>query len=148
VEFSVLVHQLHFARKLGGWAERSNWLYPGLLQVNLADRSSGLLPQDVRNCTKCHADAGGTCNAATTCAIGQSCQAGTCVNTGYTAPSGRVCLSCHDTGAAWAHVQLETYQDASGPIEACDVCHGPGATAAVTAVHSLSNPYVPPYTRP
>jgi hypothetical protein len=106
-----------------------------------------LFPQDVRNCGQCHADAGGICNANKPCGLGQACSGGTCVNRAWTVPSSRICLSCHDTADAFGHAQLNTWQDVSGPIETCDVCHGETADFAVEKVHNISSPYVPPYPR-
>jgi nitrate/TMAO reductase-like tetraheme cytochrome c subunit len=105
--------------------------------VDRTDLSADLLTQDPRNCTRCHGDAGGTCTALQPCGIGQACQGGTCVNVSYTSPSARTCLSCHDSASAFAHAQLNTYADPSGPIESCPTCHGPDAAFAVKAVHAL-----------
>lgn len=44
-----------------------------------------------------------------------------------------VCLSCHDSPAAHAHVELQTTMAGA---EACAVCHGEGRDQAVTRVHA------------
>jgi OmcA/MtrC family decaheme c-type cytochrome len=151
IDFSILIHDIHFARLRDGYAERNNLIHPGQLTVvgyqNSANLFGDLLPQDVRNCTKCHADAGGKCSSSAPCGVGQSCQGGTCVNSAWLAPSGRVCLSCHDADDSAAHVALQTWSSPDGPIESCTVCHGDGADFAVAKVHNIAAPYVPPYSR-
>lgn len=153
VDFATLAHRLHFARLLGGWAERGNVVAPGRLEYLgygnvLTDASHGLLPQDVRNCGACHADAGNACASSAQCGYGQACEANACVNAAWRGSSSRACLSCHDTQADAAHAALETWTDpSSGPVEACDVCHGPGAAFSVGGAHQIADPYVPPYPR-
>ncbi len=163
VDFRVLIHDIHFARLRAGFAEENNLVEPGKLTVlggtdnHLFDFSKGLFPQDIRNCTKCHADSGAACSASAPCGIGQSCQAGACVNTSWQNPSAVVCTSCHDSAAAFAHAAENTWTDPSTglPVEACTVCHGPNPDVTVPsypdvtvpAVHQIANPYVPPYPR-
>jgi hypothetical protein len=63
------------------------------------------------------------------------------------------CLACHDSDSAKAHGMLMTYMpdpnDPYGPSaqESCEVCHGDGAAYSPDKVHSIANPYVPPYPR-
>jgi hypothetical protein len=153
IDFSILIHDIHYARVRDGYAERNNLVNPGALSVlgfsnTLNDFSDVLFPQDIRNCTACHADAGGVCSAAAPCGVGQTCQGGTCVNTAWLSPSKRVCTSCHDEDAVFGHAALQTWLDPSGnPVETCDTCHGPDAAFAVDKVHAISDPYVPPYPR-
>ena len=152
IYFPVLIHDIHYARKRGGYAERNN-LVPGTLNVigfnnGANDFSEVLLPQDVRNCTKCHSDAGGTCSASAPCGVGQACVGGTCQNQSWIEPSSVVCLSCHDDAAATGHAALMTWTDASGNlVETCTVCHGQNDQFSVAKVHQLADPYVPPYSR-
>jgi hypothetical protein len=151
IDFSVMVHNLHFARLREGYAERNN-VNAGKLQYvgfnnGLNDFSDGLLPQDVRNCTKCHADTGAVCSASAPCGIGQECRSGKCVNRAWVQPSARVCLSCHDTADANGHAALNTWQSSSGPVETCGVCHGESGEFAVEKVHDVWSPFVPPYAR-
>ena len=138
IDFSQMIHDIHFAR-----------LRTTPYTITTNNFSEILFPQDIRNCTKCHADAGGTCNASTPCGIGQACVRGSCRNVAWTTPTRRVCLSCHDSQDAYAHGQLQTYTDPStgAQIESCNVCHGPEDEFAVEKVHNISNPYVPPYPR-
>jgi OmcA/MtrC family decaheme c-type cytochrome len=153
IDFSILIHDIHYARLRGGYAERNNNPNPGDLSLlgylnTLDDMSDALFPQDIRNCTKCHADAGGSCSSSSPCGVGQSCVGGTCVNRAWLAPSARVCTSCHDDASTFGHAALMTWTDASGnQVETCETCHGDGAAFAVDAVHQIKNPYVPPYAR-
>jgi hypothetical protein len=152
IDFSILVHDIHYARLRGGYAERNNF-NAGKLQVvgfnnGLNDFTDVLLPVDVRNCATCHADAGGSCSASAPCGVGQRCSGGTCVNDAWLHPSKRVCTSCHDEDATFGHAAIMTWTDPSGAaVETCEVCHGEGAAYAVDHVHALTNPWVPPYSR-
>src|SRR5262249_16234468 len=145
-----------------GYAERNNLpahdatgtlVSPGMLayvgfQDTFINFSEVLLPQDIRNCTKCHADSGAACSSTQPCAIGQQCISGKCVNRGWIKPSGQVCTTCHhDAPDAFAHVMINTYQSSDGPMESCEVCHGEHSDFAVEKVHNIWNPYVPPYPR-
>jgi decaheme cytochrome c component MtrC/MtrF-like protein len=154
VDFSQMIHDIHYARVRDGFSERNNLVNAGKLSIvgfqnSLLDFSEILLPQDIRNCTKCHADAAGTCNSSTPCGVGQACMGGTCRNVAWQEPSRRVCLSCHDSSAAYGHAQIMTYTDpaTNEQIETCQVCHGAEADFAIEKVHNISNPYVPPYPR-
>ncbi|MHB8521466.1 MAG: multiheme c-type cytochrome [Limisphaerales bacterium] len=90
-----------------------------------------IFPQDIRNCTKCHAES----------------------DTWKQKPSRMACLACHDSDAAKTHGKLMTWipdpNDPYGPtaIETCEVCHDADAEFSPDKVHSISNPYVPPYPR-
>ena len=153
IDFPILIHDIHYARVRGGYAERNNLVAPGELSVvgfnnGLTNLNGGLFPQDIRNCNKCHEDAGGKCSATAPCGIGQTCTGGTCVNTSWQTPSARVCTSCHDEEAVFGHAALQTWTDPSGnAVETCSTCHGPGAAFSVESVHQIRSPYVPPYQR-
>ncbi len=152
IDFRVLIHKIHFARKLGGYAERDNLVGTGKHTIlgrnnSIYDLSESLLPQDVRSCKTCHGDSGAACSASAPCAYGQTCVNKACVNTAWLAPSTAVCLACHDTEDAHGHAQLNTWMSPSGPVETCDVCHGTGSQFAVDKVHNITTPYVPPYSR-
>jgi hypothetical protein len=151
IDFPVLIHGIHFARKLEGYNERNN-LPPGVFEIvgfnnSLNDFSDILFPQDVRSCKTCHTDSGAACSSSKPCGYGQTCVAQKCVNTAWQAPSAHVCLSCHDADDAAGHAALNTWNGPDGPVETCEVCHGQGAQFAVDAVHQIANPYVPPYSR-
>lgn len=155
VYLPALIHSIHFARLRSGYGERDNLVLPGKLALvgfnnSVSDLSDGLLPVDIRNCTRCHADSGATCDPQTPCGVGQRCENGTCVNGAWTGfPSGAVCLACHDSGAARAHAALQTWTDpqTGAAVESCDVCHGPGSQSSVSRVHEIVSPYAPPYDR-
>jgi OmcA/MtrC family decaheme c-type cytochrome len=118
------VHGLHYAHYL----EHSEEIYANATK----DTFGGIIfPQDVRNCTICHAES----------------------DTWKQKPSRMACLACHDSDAAKAHGKLMTWMpdpnDPYGPasVESCEVCHGAGTEWSPDKVHSISNPYVPPYPR-
>ncbi|MDB4969784.1 MAG: decaheme cytochrome c [Myxococcales bacterium] len=153
IDFAVLVHDIHFARLRGGYAERNNLVSPGSLVVVGFQNSvnafeTELFPQDIRNCKSCHADAGGVCSTTKPCGIGQACIGATCVNQAWLTPSTRVCTSCHDEATVFGHAALNTWTDPSGAVvETCETCHGIGADFAVATVHQIAAPYVPPNLR-
>ncbi len=182
VDFRVFIHEIHFARLRDGYAESNNLIVspfvatdnlvpPGLMEIgtsanNPDNYSEILFPQDIRNCTMCHASTNDKCSASAPCGVGQTCyspgtigvaSSGTCVNTAWQVPSAMVCTSCHDSQAAFAHVAAMTTPNPAGgpPLEACATCHGPnpdgtvGTTPdfSVAAVHNITTPYVPPYNR-
>jgi hypothetical protein len=152
IDFAPMVHEIHFGRLLEGYAQRNNLVAPSKLSIvgfsnSVNDFSDYLLPQDVRNCTTCHRDAGGTCSSTKPCGIGQSCQGGTCVNVAWLNPSARACISCHDADDATAHAAINTWQSPDGPVESCTVCHGDGAEFSVDKVHNVWMPFVSPYAR-
>lgn len=153
IDFAVLAHDIHYARLRDGYAERNNLVAPGTLTVlgyqnGLSSFADDLLPQDVRNCKTCHADAAGSCSATQPCGIGQSCVNASCVNVAWLTPSTRVCTSCHDDASTAGHAAINTWTDGSGNVvETCATCHGSGAQFAVDVVHQIASPYVPPYAR-
>jgi OmcA/MtrC family decaheme c-type cytochrome len=51
--------------------------------------------------------------------------------TGSILPITDACLTCHDSPVAATHAQINTL----GVVETCEVCHGEGSIAAVSAVH-------------
>jgi hypothetical protein len=107
--------------------------YPEEIYANATRDTFGniIFSQDVRNCTKCHAES----------------------DTWKQKPSRLACLACHDSDAAKAHGNLMTYipdrSDPYGPLsqESCEVCHGAGTEFSPDKVHRITNPYVPPYPR-
>ncbi|MBL9139928.1 MAG: hypothetical protein JNK85_28915 [Verrucomicrobiales bacterium] len=92
-----------------------------------------IFPQDVRNCTKCHSDTKSV--------------------TWNTNPSRLACLACHDSTTSTTHASLMTWDPtvadpwSGDEIETCDVCHGADSDMSAARVHSIANPYVPPYPR-
>jgi hypothetical protein len=115
-------------------AHRGNYLeHPEQIYANATVDTFGhiIFPQDIRNCTKCHAE----------------------TDTWKQRPSRVACLACHDTDQAKTHGLLMTYipdpSDPYGPKaqESCEVCHGSERAYSPDKVHAISKPYVPPYPR-
>jgi OmcA/MtrC family decaheme c-type cytochrome len=118
------VHGVHF----GHYLEHSEEIYANATKATFGEI---IFPQDVRNCTKCHAE----------------------TDTWKQKPARMACLACHDSDAAKAHGKLMTYMpdptDPYGPLaqESCIICHGENAEFSADKVHDISSPYVPPYPR-
>ena len=113
------VHGVHY----GNYTSKPNELNGGAF-------AEVIFPQDVRNCTSCH------------------------VTTSWIEKPARLaCMACHDTDAALMHGNLMTFDPTpSDPwsgdeVETCEICHGKDAEFNAKAVHSIGNPYVPPYPR-
>jgi hypothetical protein len=148
IEFPIMIHQIHFARKLAGYSTQSYPIDPGTLQYvgfsnTRTEFAETLLPIDVRNCRKCHVDSGASCSSTKPCGVGQECVGGACVNNAWKQPKARICLSCHDSEAAYGHAALNTYNGS----ETCVVCHDTDAAFNVEHVHNVVDPYSPPYSR-
>jgi hypothetical protein len=145
VYFPAHIHNIHSARLRAGGQEAKNFLTPGTLNVSGTTFVDQLLPMDLRNCTKCHADTATTCAVDTDCGIGQSCVSLKCANTAWKNPDFIACVTCHDTTAAYAHGQLNTWTAPDGSkVEACGTCHGPGKDYASEKVHDPSGFNAPP----
>ena len=119
------------SRKVHG-VHRGNYLeHPEQVYANATVDTFGhiIFPKDIRNCTKCDAE----------------------TDTWKQKPARIVCLACHDSDAAKVHGLLMTYiPDPNDPYgsraqESCEVCHGEDAAFSPDKVHSIANPYVPPY---
>lgn len=87
-----------------------------------AEHFAGIVfPQDVRNCTTCHAES----------------------DAWKEKPQRLACLACHDTDPAIAHGNLMTDDPtpddpwSGDEQESCAVCHGDGKDFAVEEVHAL-----------
>jgi hypothetical protein len=149
IDFGPMIHSIHFARLREGWFERNNAApFAGKFVVDaynnsIADLSDILLPLDVRNCTKCHADQGTSCSTDDQCGAGQGCVNKQCVNQAWLNPSTRICTSCHDSDYAYGHTQINTWNG----IETCQTCHATDSEFSVDKVHSIRNPYQPTYQR-
>jgi len=121
------------SRRVHG-VHRGNYLeHPEEVYANATVDTFGhiIMPQDIRNCTKCHAE----------------------TDSWKQKPSRMACLACHDSDEAKVHGLLMTYipdqDDPYGPKaqESCVVCHGKDTAYSPDKVHSIANPYVPPYPR-
>lgn len=113
---------------------RGNYLdHPEEIYANATVDTFGhiIFPQDIRNCTKCHAES----------------------DSWKQKPSRMACLACHDSDPAKAHGALMTFMpnpgDPYGPssVEMCGICHGADSAFSADKVHSIANPYIPPYPR-
>ena len=118
------VHGVHFAH----YIEHSEEIYANATKSTFGEI---IFPQDVRNCTKCHAQS----------------------DSWKQKPSRLACLACHDSDADKAHGQLMTWMpdpgDPYGPksVETCVICHGQDSEFSADKVHDISSPYAPPYPR-
>ncbi len=147
IDFQKMIHNIHYARLRGGYAEANftavlggGYSYGLVGYMNTYnDFTEVLLPLDARNCQKCHADTGAACSAMSPCGYGQSCVAGACQNVAWQSPSARACLTCHDTADAFGHAALNTWNG----TETCHVCHGPTGDFAVAKVHAVNPPVIP-----
>jgi OmcA/MtrC family decaheme c-type cytochrome len=107
--------------------------HPEEIYANATQDTFGhiIFPQDIRNCTKCHAES----------------------DSWKQNPSRMACLACHDSDEAKAHATIQTWipdpSDPYGPKaqETCEVCHGATSEFSADKVHRIANPYVPPYPR-
>ena len=111
IDFGVMVHRIHMGERLPSVQAGTPYVVYGF--GNTAhDYSEVRYPRTPADCASCHAP-----------------------NT-ETAPSTRICTSCHDSPSAVAHAQLNT---TTGGVESCATCHGPGRAAAVSASHPPVN---------
>jgi OmcA/MtrC family decaheme c-type cytochrome len=141
IRFPVMIHDIHSAKLRGNYLEQTNVIPAQRAGFSFGPNtwSDSLLPQDLRNCTACHGDTGTTCANDAACGYGQSCQSGKCANTSWLNPSKEVCLTCHDSDAAYAHVNLNVYNDpVRGTVEACETCHGTDSQFSVDKMHDPS----------
>ncbi len=117
------VHGVHF----GAYLDKPKEVHATV------DYSEVILPQDVRNCSKCH-DPKESANW-------------------KEAPSRVACLACHDKDSAITHASLNTIDPTAAEpysgdeVETCAVCHGKGREFSPDKVHNISSPYKPPYPR-
>ena len=122
-----IVRRVHGVHR-GHYLEHPEEIYANATQETFGEI---IFPQDIRNCTKCHAE----------------------TNTWTEKPSRVACLACHDTDAAKAHGKIMTYdptpEDPYGgdEWESCTVCHGEDADLAPSVAHNIWDPYVWPYPR-
>lgn len=118
------VHGVHRAHYL----EHSEEIYANATKETFGEI---IFPQDIRNCTVCHAES----------------------DTWKQKPARMVCGACHDSDQAKVHLRINTLmadpEDPFGPgsIETCVICHGEGSEFSADKVHRITNPYEPPYRR-
>ncbi|TDJ67940.1 MAG: hypothetical protein E2O39_13925, partial [Planctomycetota bacterium] len=130
IDFREMLHRIHMGEEL---TNASSYVVVGFglgYPNNFSEHTYGevvfpAMPSGTQACTTCHG----------------------ANNTAWLAPGDRdhpteqgqpvhawriVCGACHDSAAANAHYDIQT--TASG-VEACSVCHGPGAEFSVEAEH-------------
>ena len=122
------------SRRVHGVHKGAYLEHPEEIYANATKDTFGhiIFPQDLRNCTKCHNDG----------------------NTTWKENASRItCLACHDSDEAKAHGKIMTFMgdpaDPYGPFsyETCVVCHGKDRDFSPDKLHSIKDPYVPPYPR-
>ncbi|MFO0974138.1 MAG: OmcA/MtrC family decaheme c-type cytochrome [Phycisphaerae bacterium] len=127
IDFKVMIHKIHAARGLSVVLNGGKYDLVGFGN-NVIDFSTAelpALPYGPSQCTACHE------------------------GTSYAEPPESVdvriwktvCLSCHDSSAAIAHVEVNTYK-AETPgewVETCATCHGSGAEFAIDKVHLMAH---------
>ena len=132
IDLKHMLHKVHTGESL----EHKPYIIYGF-GGSANDFSEVLYPGDRRDCAKCHdpntyllplaAGVHGTLLTQVSGAPAVETVAGS------VPPTQDACLTCHDSDAAKAHAETNT--TAAG-AEACAVCHGEGAVAAVSAVHA------------
>ncbi len=135
VNFRTLIHQIHRGRELSAPSftvvGAGSASYPDNFSLNsYGDFLFPAQPGASTQCRKCHGE----------------------TNDAWIVPAGRdhpssqlipvltwrgVCLACHDSNAAAAHVEVETSPTGN---ESCAVCHGPGDDLSVETVHKPRQP--------
>jgi len=139
LQFKVMIHRLHTGRRKG----------PSSLEgiqpfVQGSSFREGLFPNDLANCTLCHAGkcylvenvpAGAAPNIANETASVQHAKSTTAHSPGepHTPPIQAACLSCHASGPSFAHVAAYT----SAGVETCGPCHVKGPLSTEVA-HGLA----------
>ena len=116
--------------------------------THVFDEDRVQFPGKLNNCTTCHGDSGFELPLAASVR-------GTSIDTGddredpaddiLISPTASACSSCHDSSVAAAHMEqnggsFSTTQaalDGGEVIEQCELCHGPGRSVGVRAVHGL-----------
>jgi OmcA/MtrC family decaheme c-type cytochrome len=135
IAFKHLIHKLH----RGDALEQQPYIVYGFgsSPKNYTANDFGDLrfPGDLRNCATCHDEdtfllplSSGVLPTVESMVSG-----GVETVVGHVPPTQDACLACHDSVGAAAHAETNT--SGSG-AEACPVCHGEGATEAVSVVHA------------
>jgi OmcA/MtrC family decaheme c-type cytochrome len=122
-DFKVLVHRIHYARELDSVQNGTPYKIWGFRNGE-HDYSNVSYPQDVRNCTRCHA---GEEDAEYALQEGLPPPEAELTPDGFnwaSKSSPDACLSCHES--ATGHVEGR---------DSCAGCHGPGAFASVQSSH-------------
>jgi OmcA/MtrC family decaheme c-type cytochrome len=123
VDFKVLVHRIHYARNLDSVVGGTPYKIWGFRNGE-HNYSHVSYPQNVRNCTRCHA---GEEDVAFALEEGLPPPEATITADGFnwaSKPNPETCLSCHES--AVGHI---------GERTSCVQCHGPGEFASVQEKH-------------
>ncbi len=102
LQLQAMVHRIHMGAQL------PSVVGGGTYAIGNANFNRVRFPQPITNCESCHAP-----------------------NT-YAVSSTRVCTSCHDAPASFAHAQINTTTNGA---EACEACHGANRTFSVAVSH-------------
>ncbi|MBI3183068.1 MAG: hypothetical protein HYZ28_13100 [Myxococcales bacterium] len=125
MEFRSLLHKVHMG-KLASKATKFtvNGVFLGVpYPVNFSSINGEMAR--AKDCTGCH--------GATNTAWQQPAARKHPANPTPTRAWRSACGSCHDSDAAGAHVDLNTFQG----VEACPVCHAPGKESSVATAHII-----------
>jgi len=131
IDFKHMIHKIHTGENL----EHKPYVIYGF-GGSANDFSEVLFPGDRRDCVACHK--AGTFLLPLPSGVHPTLM--TQVNAGNETVSAHTpaiqdaCLACHDSDAAAAHAETNTTGTGA---EACEVCHGEGAIAAVSEVHAI-----------
>jgi len=131
IAFKTLIHKIHTGENL----EHAPYIVYGF-GGSANDFSDVRFPGDRRDCVKCHKSGTNLLplpSGLHPTLVTQVNGANQTV-TAHTPPIQGACLACHDSDAAAAHAATNT---TTAGAEACEVCHGEGAIAAVSQVHAL-----------
>ena len=129
VDFRFLLHRLHRGVTLAdpGFFTVSDGPQPYPLDFGLhfyAEIHFPALPGGTRRCAVCHGEA-------STAWLAPAPRAHPTEQGAPIATWTPVCLACHDAPSAAAHAASQVF----GGVEACEVCHGPGAAFDVETAH-------------
>jgi OmcA/MtrC family decaheme c-type cytochrome len=120
IEFDYLTHAIH-----QGEERTVPYIVYGN-QSSLHDYSKVVYPGNLANCEKCHVKGANLLPLKKVLPM-TVMQKGAVVST--TPPITAVCVGCHDTAPAKAHIALNTAPDKT---ETCVICHAEGREAAVS----------------
>ena len=139
IDFKVLIHKIHRGENL---QQQPYIVYGfGLPPQNYTKIDFGevLFPGNLQDCQTCHLPTTylmppypGTALPTQLSHVQQDGSTVIKVVDGHVGPITSVCTSCHDSDAAFVHVETNT---APNGAEACTVCHDEGRIAPVSAVH-------------
>ncbi|MDY0300219.1 MAG: OmcA/MtrC family decaheme c-type cytochrome [Trichlorobacter sp.] len=135
----------HKGRSGGGQSASASALghiiHGGSMRATPRTNWNATYPGTLNNCTHCHTDDGYDYSSAEAQKAKGKMLPITYGGTSTTAIT-HACAGCHDNGPAIAHMVQNggvfkgAAADAYASYESCMLCHGPGKTAAIKAVHS------------